>query len=338
MTKIGRNDPCPCGSGKKYKHCCLAEENRESRKSLAQQIREEMEEKLCDRRFESLEEANDFIARITERKNLVSQIDFLGLSSEQVHRMLHSPLDTLEDMVRFNHGLKPEAFREIPVVKNTLLFLTSLRQVEPLKATAKGNLPLAFARELHDEFIDPAQRFRARIRSEEEALLVNSLRHLLTMCGWLKKAKKHYSLTLKGTRLIEQGFSEPHFFELMNVFVRRFNWGFQDRYPPFWIIQGGAVFSLYLLHRKARQVIPSKELSDFFVRAFPAVLDEVEVNIPSLPAEEIQSCFSLRFLERFCQYFGLADIHRQKKGLYQFDLSVKKSDFYDLYINWLGVS
>lgn len=22
-TKIGRNDPCPCGSGKKYKHCCL---------------------------------------------------------------------------------------------------------------------------------------------------------------------------------------------------------------------------------------------------------------------------------------------------------------------------
>lgn len=22
--KAGRNDPCPCGSGKKYKHCCLA--------------------------------------------------------------------------------------------------------------------------------------------------------------------------------------------------------------------------------------------------------------------------------------------------------------------------
>jgi hypothetical protein len=21
--KLGRNDPCPCGSGKKYKHCCL---------------------------------------------------------------------------------------------------------------------------------------------------------------------------------------------------------------------------------------------------------------------------------------------------------------------------
>ena len=21
--KVGRNDPCPCGSGKKYKHCCM---------------------------------------------------------------------------------------------------------------------------------------------------------------------------------------------------------------------------------------------------------------------------------------------------------------------------
>jgi preprotein translocase subunit SecA len=34
--KVGRNDPCPCGSGKKYKHCCGGEskpvhaKNRES--------------------------------------------------------------------------------------------------------------------------------------------------------------------------------------------------------------------------------------------------------------------------------------------------------------------
>jgi len=26
MSKIGRNTPCPCGSGKKYKHCCLHQE------------------------------------------------------------------------------------------------------------------------------------------------------------------------------------------------------------------------------------------------------------------------------------------------------------------------
>jgi uncharacterized protein YecA (UPF0149 family) len=26
VTKIGRNAPCPCGSGKKYKKCCIMNE------------------------------------------------------------------------------------------------------------------------------------------------------------------------------------------------------------------------------------------------------------------------------------------------------------------------
>ena len=28
-TKIGRNVPCPCGSGKKFKHCCQAKDARD---------------------------------------------------------------------------------------------------------------------------------------------------------------------------------------------------------------------------------------------------------------------------------------------------------------------
>jgi Flp pilus assembly protein TadD len=36
MSKTGRNDPCPCGSGKKYKRCCSAKyEAAESAKSAA---------------------------------------------------------------------------------------------------------------------------------------------------------------------------------------------------------------------------------------------------------------------------------------------------------------
>jgi len=26
--KVGRNDPCPCGSGKKYKKCCIQERHK----------------------------------------------------------------------------------------------------------------------------------------------------------------------------------------------------------------------------------------------------------------------------------------------------------------------
>lgn len=30
MDKTGRNDPCPCGSGKKFKKCCEAKASRRS--------------------------------------------------------------------------------------------------------------------------------------------------------------------------------------------------------------------------------------------------------------------------------------------------------------------
>ena len=45
---IGRNDPCPCGSGKKYKKCCLDKDNRwktpEEREAIKQEkIREHKE-------------------------------------------------------------------------------------------------------------------------------------------------------------------------------------------------------------------------------------------------------------------------------------------------------
>ena len=32
LSKVGRNDPCPCGSGRKYKKCCMAK-NEESREA-----------------------------------------------------------------------------------------------------------------------------------------------------------------------------------------------------------------------------------------------------------------------------------------------------------------
>jgi hypothetical protein len=38
--KVGRNDPCPCGSGKKHKHCCAAraQKRADTRDSLAKGI------------------------------------------------------------------------------------------------------------------------------------------------------------------------------------------------------------------------------------------------------------------------------------------------------------
>lgn len=35
MAEQGRNDPCPCGSGKKYKKCCLVKDEADARAARA---------------------------------------------------------------------------------------------------------------------------------------------------------------------------------------------------------------------------------------------------------------------------------------------------------------
>jgi len=42
---IGRNDPCPCGSGKKYKKCCEAKDEAKVRETLDKQWAEAAKKK-----------------------------------------------------------------------------------------------------------------------------------------------------------------------------------------------------------------------------------------------------------------------------------------------------
>ena len=37
--KIGRNEPCPCGSGKKYKKCCIDKEEIDWKEWFANDIK-----------------------------------------------------------------------------------------------------------------------------------------------------------------------------------------------------------------------------------------------------------------------------------------------------------
>ena len=40
MAKLGRNDPCHCGSGRKYKQCCLAKDEAAERAARAKAAEE----------------------------------------------------------------------------------------------------------------------------------------------------------------------------------------------------------------------------------------------------------------------------------------------------------
>jgi tetratricopeptide (TPR) repeat protein len=48
MAKIGRNEPCPCGSGKKYKHCCLQQQEAAARALAAAAVRPTIDVEIAD--------------------------------------------------------------------------------------------------------------------------------------------------------------------------------------------------------------------------------------------------------------------------------------------------
>ena len=53
-TKAGRNDPCPCGSGKKYKQCCLLKSaSKKGKKLTAKWINAPSGPNLMERTFGS---------------------------------------------------------------------------------------------------------------------------------------------------------------------------------------------------------------------------------------------------------------------------------------------
>ncbi len=56
--KVGRNDPCPCGSGKKYKQCCQLKK-RKGLKNLKAKWISKPQENILDKTFSSaISEAN----------------------------------------------------------------------------------------------------------------------------------------------------------------------------------------------------------------------------------------------------------------------------------------
>ncbi|MFQ6038944.1 MAG: SEC-C domain-containing protein, partial [Candidatus Aminicenantales bacterium] len=328
------DDLCPCGSGEEYLKCCWIREALRAKREKTRRSLEKLERAAGDKVFKSKEEMQSFADEFMTLSNREPDEDFLGLSPEQMNRLLLSPLEQNEDIVRLNKDISSKAFEKAPIVRHTLFFLSELAKVEPLRATAKGNLPLKFARLLFDEIDDSRLKRWIRFRSEEKSRKVLALRHVLGMAGWIKKEKKKYRVTRKGHRVLADGFSEQDFHHLLQTYTRKFNWSFLDLYPDFMIIQGGWLFSLFILHKKARSFTEDIAISRTFIKAFPEIAYEVDDAYTSA-VEYITHCYTHRFLENFCLPFGFVTVRRERKERSYFDrLFVKTTPLCRKYFIW----
>ena len=89
MPKTGRNDPCPCGSGNKYKHCCL---ERDRAAEFAPAVRQRLA--LQDQAAYHVAQREDVLAAFEESQSL-------DAASNAVVDLVHSGrLDEAEHAAR----------------------------------------------------------------------------------------------------------------------------------------------------------------------------------------------------------------------------------------------
>lgn len=122
MTKTGRNDPCHCGSGKKYKRCCLQEDQKGER--LVRSADNAARQAEYDALVESLSQELDQAEELTAASNGVIDLIRAGKLDEAeaaAHDLLvrfpevHDGYDRLGMVyeARGDHQRAAECYRQV---------------------------------------------------------------------------------------------------------------------------------------------------------------------------------------------------------------------------------
>ena len=305
---IGRNDPCPCGSGKKFKHCCLGKESSTASGHGAAGTSETLRKALEGRQFNSLEEAQAFLDQITQQQNRRQLDEFHGLSPEQMYQILNFPFSS-PGLVRFKDVLHAK-----PVAPILTLFelLTDAIGEQGLKPTAKGNLPRNFCREAALVYWDE-QRYQEKTRygginREEDFDDLHITRLVAELAGLIRKYKGRFILSRDCRRLLAGDGTATIYPKLFRAYVEQFNWAYRDGYPELRFMQSAFLFTLYLLTCYGDAWRPQVFYEDAFLGAFPRLLDEVPPSQVISPDETVRRAYTWRALVHFAGFLGLATV------------------------------
>jgi hypothetical protein len=289
----------------------------------------ELRELLQGQSFASLDEANAFLTRHMGQCNQAPADDFHGLSPEQMHRFLNFPFDT-PALISFPIPL--DIIPQAPIMTLFNLLVNAIGD-EGLKATATDNLPRNFCREAALAFLG-VEGYRdktkfAGINTELDFSEMHVTRLVAETAGLVGKYKGKFITSRECRKILVESGMPGIYPRIFRAFVGAYNWGYQDRYPGFSIIQQSFLFTLYLLQTYGNEWRPGAFYSDIFLRAFPMVLAEVRPRSYEPPEDEAGRCYSLRSLERFAEFHGLVEIERDPSKRFTADFRLRKLPLLD---------
>lgn len=306
--KPGRNDPCPCGSGNKYKHCCLG-----SQDALHAQIRDEVAEVIALNPDLSLDELNLVIQRNMHQRNNQPLADFCGLSPTQMVNWLDAPLADLQGV----QIQTPADLSGSPVMCYLQLMLdTAMQSGGSFKATSKGNLPASLVKQasaLLPQFAVAPLEVDLSISefagsNEDKFNALHYTRVLAEIAGIFYQRSGSYHLKKAAQKTYISHGIAAFFQPMLDAAVSRYNWGYLDAIEQPVDLRTFWLFMLWRLQKHASLA----RLTDDVATAFPDLLRQLVPTEYTGPMAMLERLIMLRFVERFLQFWGFATLDRRR--------------------------
>ncbi|MCB1659855.1 MAG: SEC-C domain-containing protein [Pseudomonadales bacterium] len=304
MIKIEANTPCPCGSGKQFKQCCM-----DSASKQHAQIVEEAQQMLDLNPHLTMEELNVLMQHKMNERNNQPNPDFCGLSSHQVSNWLYAPFNELKDI----KITTPHDVSASPVMRYLALMLDEAMQNDgSFKATIRGNLPAKLvkqASELLPQFA--VAKYNTNISlsefagsNEDKFNALHYTRVLAEIAGIIHRKSGCYHVKKAAQKQYQTQGITTFFMPMLEAATSKFNWGYFDIWGDdidmrlFW------VFMLWRVQTHGSL----DALVDEVCTAFPDVLHQYAPKQYTTRNEQFRACMECRFINRFLAYWGFATL------------------------------
>ncbi len=382
--KIGRNDPCPCGSGKKYKHCCMSSgffpdehpldefmpsgehftghddadvlaailrmagytdpgEIREiitgfhaandalerqdkhpltlmeylNRPNAATRTISSLQAATEGHDFRSKAELDFFIKNFSSQRNSRPIADFLGLSPEQMQRLLYGRLADIGDIVTLNQELKDGDAIGTPLLEHVYYLLEQHASNNGrIRITAKGNYNTALVQAFNTRFFSGNSFLGTQTREDTSQPL--RLAHAVLLClEYVDEQGSASTINLHGMDVLDNRQPAKLYREILTLLIDEIDWvelfvREDFRFDALEFIQDAAVFIFMLLRENGRNFVNEIDFYRSFHTAFPDYFPGFKVihdisNPDYFRNSLIPSNVRLMAIDRFCSSLGLVE-------------------------------
>ena len=312
--KIGRNEKCPCGSGKKFKHCCLEKDEFAVSPPAEPLVYTNLHQALAERTFTSSEDAEQFMRAFTQTQDDLPIADFAGLSSQQMHTILHSSLSEMSAIVSLNDNLTDAEALASPLV-------AGIRSLLRFMASQSGEITLTKSYELPRKAVaaciqscNPSWRRGAPVPMEHNSPSIMLVRNIALNLGYISEKGNLTYMLPEGIHVHQKQPWASVYRRAMEHLIDEYDWldflAESHQADHFHLIADSAVFGLYLLHQYPEDTIDA--YLSRFRQAFPAFYQPA--NADPAAKKLLDVVVEDLFFISFAQNCGLIE-YADSKGL-----------------------